>query len=384
MALITLDDLKQAPVSAIDTQPAVVNANVADQTTQAVIPDVKQTTPAPVVPAIQQKQMTGGIDNEATNTKVTSTDTSGVQDQTLQMLKAMKDQGLTYSQAFDKYYPKPTANTASEDLIRKQQKTALFADALRLVTDTVGAAKGATVYQRDQTKPYAALQNRLMQEHALFANNMADWQSKGVDSAMKGVSLSNDLYKANLQNAPKTTIENNQWNRKKFEQEQQALKDKQANDNKQKELDRKNHITTANIAHAGSGANDPKVTQLVFADNNGVAVVPNHKYEGLMSAAYQAMLTDPNYKGKIDSREIEAITNDYSFEGKKAKVREYVQQHAHESPAAQEIIKGNSDRYTRNNVAAPAQTNNWDSSPLNALKTIPGFSGGHKKKVEGF
>jgi len=301
---------------------------------------------APAKTANASADMAGGITNNATQTSVTTEkpDYAPVNE----MLKAMQEQGMGFTQAFERFYPKPQANTANEDLIRKQQKTALFADMLRLVTEGVGASKGANVQQRDQRNPYATLQAKLAQEHTLYAKNISDWQAKGVDAAMKDVQFRADAYK----NAPKvkTTVANNDWERSKFERTQKQRELEMANANKQKALDRANSTNNANISANGKTPPDPKETQLTFADNNGTAVIANNAHEGLMSAAYQALLNDPAYAGKVDAKEIEAIKNDFSFEGKKAKIRAYVEQHAHESPAAQELIKANARSYTRTSV----------------------------------
>jgi len=295
---------------------------------------------------------------EPVNTSVT-TETTDLEPIN-KVLQAMQAEGLTYGQAFDKYYPKPTRNTANEQTIRKQQKLAIFSDMLRLVTEGVGAAGGATIAQRDQRNPYAGLQARLMQEYSTYAKNMQDWQSKGVDAAMKDLQMRSDMYR----NAPKTrtTVQNNDWDKAKFTEGQNLEKDKmkQAREIADKDREAANQRAAASAA-ASAENKDPKVTQLTFADGNGTAVIPNNAYKGLMSAAFQAMMSDPNFKS--NSKEIEVINNDYSFEGKTSKIQAYVEQHAHESPAAQNLIRNNAQQYTRSTgVLAPSFEKNKEPS----------------------
>jgi hypothetical protein len=275
MALLTPDDFRQ-PTESVPT-PAVAHPRQAEidsinnARTQAGYKPIGNNDNATIDAAYQHAQKnnylapktttSGGIVNQADNTTVTkeTADYEPIND----MLKAMQDQGMTYGQAFERYYPKPTANTGGEELIRKQQKTALFADMMRLVTEGVGANKGATVTQRDQRNPYTALQAKLAQEYAQYAKNMTDWQAKGVDVAMKDMQMRADLYKT----APKTktTQEDKSWDRSKFDQEQQAGKDKMLNDNKQKALDRANARKIAAGHDATTRENkDPKTVEYIL------------------------------------------------------------------------------------------------------------------------
>lgn len=318
-------------------------------------------------------QMNGGISNKADNTSTTTetTDTSGVQDATMKMVQAMQNEGLTYSQAFEKFYPKPVRNTATEEDLRRRQKLALFSDMFRLATEGVGAFKGASIQKRDQSQPYAGLAGKLAQEYATYSAGLNEWQKKGVDAVMNDIKNANELYSKNLANAPKTrvTTEDKRWDREKF-QTQQAFDEKKLKQDK--DLADKDRKAANYRASVSAGTHEPKQTQIIFADNNGTALIDNKKVDSLYNSAYQAMLNDPTFmnSGNRDAKQIEAINNDYSFEGKAAKIKVYVDQHSHESPSALELIKKNAVSYTRAD-AAPQSTQSAPASPAAPWLVVP-------------
>lgn len=308
------------------------------------------TTEQSAAPTPVETGMQGGITNKGQNTSVTTetTDVSGVQDATMKMVKAMQDEGLTYSQAFEKFYPQPTRNTNTEADIRRRQKLATFSDMLRLAAEGIGAAKGATVQRRDQSQPHAGLAAKLAQEYATYSANLNEWQKKGVEAVMKDIQTAQDLHAKNLANAPKTrrTVEDNQWDREKFETQQAFDEKKLAQD---KALADKDRAAANYRASVSAGGSQPKQIEIVFADNNGTAVIDDRAADSLYNAAYRAMLDDPSFmnSGNKDAKQIEAINNDYTPEGKASKIKVYVDQHAHESPKALELIRDKSVKYTR-------------------------------------
>lgn len=311
-------------------------------------------TPAPAVEAVAPQ--------EPVNTSVTTeeADLSGVDDATNRIIQGMKDEGLTYAQAYQKYYPKPVMNTPAIDSTRKLQKAALIADMIRLATEGVGAFAGSNISRRDSSQAQSALAQRLANEYNQYNKNLQEWQTKGVDAAMKDVQLRSDLYGRMLSNAPKkrTTVQDNAWDKEKFSKQQAQTKEI-ADENREAANQRsKNSIAAANTRAAATRDNSKKdnYVSVVFADNSGSASIPKDKEKSFYNAAYQAMLNDPAFAqaGNRDAKEIERINNDFSFEGKSAKIKVYVDQYIHESPKALELLKSNAVEFNRK----PAQSGN--------------------------
>lgn len=365
------------------TKPIAVQAVEPVVTTQPVVAAVEPAVPAqPVVATTQQPTpqqptsatMTGGINNEATNTKVTTTDVSGVQAQTVDMLKAMKEQGLTFADAFKRFYPQPIQNTDREKEIRRQQKAALFADALRLVAEGWGASKGGKVNVRDQRSPYANLQARLQQEYATYTKNLTDWQSKGVDAMMKDVQMGSDIYGKNLANAPKTTVENNQWDRTKFQQEQ---KFKAAEAVKQRNLtasegakNRANSTHNAEIAHDAAGGKNP-----IYTSPDGDITLDKNAASSTVNQAFTLMKADPAKGQEAKAYENNILAN-YALNSEiyKQKLSDYIEGNWHQYPKAAEYMRSKAISSTYKGAASPP-----------AKKAIPGVSPAPKpKKIKGF
>lgn len=342
--------------------------------------------PEQTKPATTAATMTGSINNSATNTKVTTTDVSGVQAQTMNMLKAMKDQGLTFADAFKRFYPQPTQNTDREKSIRAQQKAALFADALRLVAEGWGAKKGANVNVRDQRNPYASLQARLQQEYATYAKNMNDWRTKGVDAVMKDVQMGSDLYGKNLANAPKTTTETNDWNRQKFEEEQKRKSDEAAKARQftasENAKNRANATQNAQIAHSNTQDKDP-----VYTSPNGDITIAKNAASSTLNQAFTLMKADPAKGQEAKDYEKNILAN-YALNSEiyKQKLSDYIEGTWHQYPDAAKYMQSKAKSSTYREAASPAAPQSPLVTPTipTAKKTIPGVSPTQKKTIKGF
>lgn len=308
------------------------------------------------------------------NTSVTTeqVDADQVQELTSNIIKAMREQGLTYSQAYEKYYPRPTLNKEGVDHTQKLQKAAVIADMIRLATEGVGAFAGANINRRDSSALHNQLAARLMQQYAEYSKNMQDWQTKGVDAAMKDIQAANELYNRNLSAAPRTrtTVQDNAWDREKHRDDKMQQDKKLKQDKELAANANATRLRAANIAQEGKKNDPEKVTQIVFSDNSGYASIPKEREKSFYNAAYQAMLSDSTFRksGNTDAKMIESINNDYSFEGKAAKIRIYVDQYIHQSPQALELLKSNSIEF--NHRGAP-QTAPWAANPAGSDKTAP-------------
>lgn len=301
-----------------------------------------------------------GINNKAVNTSTTteSVDFSGVNDRTNQIIKAMQDEGLTYAQAYQKFNPKPVRDVDLAAQTRKAQKYALFSDMLRLTMEGVGASKGATVNRRDQSQPYSYLHNKLATELATYQKNLTEWQAKGVEAVMKDVQMRNDIYSKNLANAPKTrtTVENKEWDRQRFEIEQST---------KEKEMKQRKEIADAdrNAANFRDQNNDKsdkteKYVEVPFVDNKGGYTLPKESATNILVATYEAMLQDPEFiRAKGSPADIEKTLSDYDGSTKAERMRNFAIRNAHLSPKAQELLRKNSQSYSREETpeATPAR-----------------------------
>lgn len=298
--------------------------------------------------------LTAGINNQAVNTSTTTetVDLSGVNDRTNQIIKSMQDEGLTYAQAYQKYNPKPVQDVDLAAQTRKAQKYALFSDMLRLTMEGIGASKGATVNRRDQSQPYSYLHNKLATELATYQKNLTEWQAKGVEAVMKDVQMRNDLYTKGLSTAPRTrtTVENKEWDRKRFEIEQ-AQKDK--------ELKQRKEIADAdrNAANFRDQNNDKteKFVDVPFVDNKGGYTLPKESATNILVATYEAMLQDPEFiQVKGSPAEIEKTLSDYDGSAKAERMRNFAIRNAHLSPKAQELLRKNAQSYSREYVPTEA------------------------------
>lgn len=318
------------------------------------------TTEQPGVPTPVETGMQGGITNKGQNTSVTTetTDVSGVQDATMKMVKAMQDEGLTYSQAFEKFYPQPTRNTNTEADIRRRQKLATFSDMLRLAAEGIGAAKGATVQRRDQSQPHAGLAAKLAQEYATYSANLNEWQKKGVEAVMKDIQTAQDLHAKNLANAPKTrrTVEDNQWDREKFETQQAFDEKKLAQDKELADKDRGAANYRASVSAGGS--QEPKTILIPFPDNNGAYEINKDSRKEILVSAYQAMLDDPVFvKERGAPADIEKMLNDYDGDTRAERMANFAIKNMHISPKAQALIRDNSVKYTRSDAMRQPEAN---------------------------
>lgn len=315
--------------------------------------DVISTPPEqPVQPTQQATQQP--VEPVNTSTSTESVDVSGVQDRTNQMIQAMRNEGLTYAQAFEKYNPKPVQSKGIQNT-QKLQKAAVIADMIRLATEGAGAFAGADV-QKNTTNTQGMLAQRLLQQYAEYNKNLQDWQAKGVDAAAKDVQLANKLYERNLAAAPKTrtTVQDNAWDRKKHEEDTKAA-NKRAEDanraaNQRAAQSNATRIQAAQIAKEGRGDDEKGLTTIVLGDNSGSAKISKAAEKSFYNAAYQVMLNDPAFMnvGNATSKELQKINDDVSFEGKAAKIRVYVDQHLHESPKALELLQSNAVEFNRN------------------------------------
>lgn len=288
-----------------------------------------------------------------TSTSTETVDVSGVQDATNNIIQSMRNEGLTYAQAYEKYNPKPTANQSGMQNTQKLQKAAVIADMIRLATEGAGAFAGANVQRRD-TNVQGALAQRLLQQYAEYDKNLRDWNAKGVDAAMKDVQLANKLYERNLAAAPKTrtTVQDNAWDRKKHEEDKEVQREGIKAADKRAANANATRIQAANISKEGKNDDEKGLTTIVFGDNSGSAKISKAAEKSFYNAAYQAMLNDPAYKA--DGKDIQRITNDLSFEGQAGKIKVYVDQNIHKSPVALKLLEGNATEFNRPGVSAPA------------------------------
>lgn len=311
--------------------------------------DIISTPPEqPVQPTQQATQQP--VEPVNTSTSTESVDVSGVQDRTNQMIQAMRNEGLTYAQAFEKYNPKPVQSKGIQNT-QKLQKAAVIADMIRLATEGAGAFAGADV-QKNTTNTQGMLAQRLLQQYAEYNKNLQDWQAKGVDAAAKDVQLANKLYERNLAAAPRTrtTVQDNAWDRQKHKEDKDVQIQGIKAADKRAAAANATRIQAANISKEGKNDDEKGLTTIVFGDNSGSAKIPKAAEKSFYNAAYQAMLNDPAYKA--DGKDIERIKNDLSFEGQAGKIKVYVDQNIHKSPVALKLLQGNAAEFNR----APAPT----------------------------
>lgn len=347
---LTLDDITTLPEQQADN-PQEIPAN-----------------PAPAVPV-----------NTSTSTE--TVDVSGVQDVTNQIIRALRNEGLMYAQAYEKYNPKPTVDKSGMQNTQKLQKAAVIADMIRLATEGVGAFAGANVQRRD-SNVQGALAQRLLQQYAEYDKNLKEWSAKGVDAAMKDVQLANKLYERNLAAAPRTrtTVQDNAWDRKKHEEDKEVQREgiQAANTRNRESINAANsraaasnatRIQAANISKEGKNDDEKGLTTIVFGDNSGSAKISKAAEKSFYNAAYQAMLNDPAYKA--DGKDIERIKNDLSFEGQAGKIKVYVDQNIHKSPVALKLLEGNATEFNRAPApaAAPQQPSGAGVAPWLQPKT---------------
>lgn len=287
-----------------------------------------------------------------TSTSTETVDVSGVQDATNKIIQSMRNEGLTYAQAYEKYNPKPGVNQSGIQNTQKLQKAAVIADMIRLATEGVGAFAGANVPRRDSSQVQGALAQRLLQQYAEYDKNLKEWKAKGVDAAMKDVQLANKLYERNLAAAPRTrtTVQDNAWDRQKHKEDKDVQIQGIKAADKRAAAANATRIQAANISKEGKNDDEKGLTTIVFGDNSGSAKIPKAAEKSFYNAAYQAMLNDPAYKA--DGKDIDRIKNDLSFEGQAGKIKVYVDQNIHKSPVALKLLQGNAAEFNR----APAPT----------------------------
>lgn len=310
--------------------------------------------PAPAVPV-----------NTSTSTE--TVDVSGVQEATNKIMRSLREEGLGYAQAYEKYNPKPQVDKSGMQNTQKLQKAAVIADMIRLATEGVGAFAGANVQRRD-SNVQGALAQRLLQQYAEYDKNLKEWNAKGVDAAMKDVQLANKLYERNLAAAPKTrtTVQDNAWDRQKHKEDKDVQIQGIKAADKRAAAANATRIQAANISKQGKTDDEKGLTTIVFGDNSGSAKIPKAAEKSFYNAAYQAMLNDPAYKA--DGKDIERIKNDLSFEGQAGKIKVYVDQNIHKSPVALKLLEGNAAEFNRSQAttAAPSGTTAAPQRPSGA------------------
>lgn len=302
-----------------------------------------------------------------TSTSTETVDVTGVQDATNKIIQSMRNEGLTYAQAYEKYNPKPQADKSGMQNTQKLQKAAVIADMIRLATEGVGAFAGANVQRRDSSQVQGALAQRLLQQYAEYDKNLKEWNAKGVDAAMKDVQLANKLYERNLAAAPKTrtTVQDNAWDRQKHEEDKSVQREgiQAANTRNRESINAANsraaasnatRIQAANISKEGKTDDEKGLTTIVFGDNSGSAKISKGAAEQFYNAAYRVILNDPAFRTRKmnTTDQIDLIERDTSLEGQASKIKVYVDQYLHESPKAIELLKSHATEFNR--APAPA------------------------------
>lgn len=89
--------------------------------------------------------------------------------------RTLRDKGLTLGEIIMKHYPKPAYQEDEEKALKRRRTAALLSDSFKLVSDIAAGAYGGNIYQRDNSKAYSDIDNKLQKLKDDYKRDYDKW-----------------------------------------------------------------------------------------------------------------------------------------------------------------------------------------------------------------
>lgn len=102
-----------------------------------------------------------------------------------EMDRHLRDKGLTLGEIIMKHYPKPAYQEDEEKALKRRRTAALISDSFKLVSDIAAGAYGGNIYQRDNSKAYSDIDNKLQKLKDDYKRDYDKWLQAQLAARMK-------------------------------------------------------------------------------------------------------------------------------------------------------------------------------------------------------
>lgn len=102
-----------------------------------------------------------------------------------EMDRHLRDKGLTLGEIIMKHYPKPAYQEDEEKALKRRRTAALLSDSFKLVSDIAAGAYGGNIYQRDNSKAYSDMDNKLQKLKDDYKRDYDKWLQAQLAARMK-------------------------------------------------------------------------------------------------------------------------------------------------------------------------------------------------------
>lgn len=143
-----------------------------------------------------------------------------------EMDRHLRDKGLTLGEIIMKHYPKPAYQEDEEKALKRRRTAALLSDSFKLVSDIAAGAYGGNIYQRDNSKAYSDIDNKLQKLKDDYKRDYDKWLQAQLAARVKD----RDTYLGNYRDffdAYRTpyTVSESETNRTIYEDNKKAQED---------------------------------------------------------------------------------------------------------------------------------------------------------------
>ena len=102
-----------------------------------------------------------------------------------EMDRHLRDKGLTLGEIIMKHYPKPAYQEDEEKALKRRRTAALLSDSFKLVSDIAAGAYGGNIYQRDNSKAYSDIDNKLQKIKDDYKRDYDKWLQAQLAARVK-------------------------------------------------------------------------------------------------------------------------------------------------------------------------------------------------------
>lgn len=195
-----------------------------------------------------------------------------------EMDRHLRDKGLTLGEIIMKHYPKPAYQEDEEKALKRRRTAALLSDSFKLVSDIAAGAYGGNIYQRDNSKAYSDIDNKLQKLKDDYKRDYDKWLQAQLTARMKD----RDTYLGNYRDffdAYRTpyTVSESETDRTIYEDNKKARED--AKKEQKRQFDEGMRYRWAALKNAEKSANgqddrkmvafyNPLTRQPVYVEND--------------------------------------------------------------------------------------------------------------------
>lgn len=195
-----------------------------------------------------------------------------------EMDRHLRDKRLTLGEIIMKHYPKPAYQEDEEKALKRRRTAALLSDSFKLVSDIAAGAYGGNIYQRDNSKAYSDIDNKLQKLKDDYKRDYDKWLQAQLAARVKD----RDTYLGNYRDffdAYRTpyTVSESETNRTIYEDNKKAQEDSAKE--KARQFDEEMEYRWAALKQAEKSANsqggrkmvafyNPVTRQPVYVEND--------------------------------------------------------------------------------------------------------------------